>query len=201
MSVFRETLSFLGFQISNKGVSPDPNKLKTLQNLHIPTDVPELRSLLGFFNFFRHLIPNFSIIAHPLNILLKKNATFIWELEQQHAFESLKHELLKVRLLQFLNYQKSFIISTDASNVGIAGVIAQIDEFGKEKPLAFASCTLTKAEKNYSITDREALAIFWILSKFRTMIYGYDIQIYIDHQPLIYLFKSKELEGRRARWA
>src|SRR5215469_17778391 len=107
MSVFRETLSFLGFQISNKGVSPDPNKLKTLQNLHIPTDVSELRSLLVFFNFFRHLIPKFSIMANPLNILLKKNSTFTWKLEQQHAFETLKHELLQVPLLQFPNYKKN----------------------------------------------------------------------------------------------
>src|SRR5215469_2332985 len=98
----------------------------------------------------------------------------MWNLEQQHAFDSLNHELLQVPLLQFSNYQKPFIVSTDASNIGIAGVIAQLDEFGKEKPLAFASRTLTHAEKNYSITDKEALSIFWILSKFRTMIYGYD---------------------------
>src|SRR5215469_10874723 len=197
---FRETLTFLGFQVSSKGVSPDPNKLKTLQHLKAPTDVSEIRSLLGFFNFFRHLIPNFSIIANPLNILLKKNATFIWKMEQQHALDTLKQELLQAPLLQFPNYQKPFIISTDASNVGIAGVIAELDADGKEKPLAFASRTLTKAEKNYSITDKEALAVYWILSKFRTMIYGYDVHVYTDHQPLLPLFKSRELEGRKARW-
>src|SRR5215469_9505304 len=59
---------------------------------------------------------------------------------------------------------------------------------------------LLQNEKNYSITDKEALAIFWMLSKFRTMIYGYDIQVFTDHQPLLALFKSKELEGKRARW-
>src|SRR5215469_14895492 len=103
-----------------------------------------------------------------------------------------------------MNYYKYHYFSFQIikkTNIGIAGVIAQLDENGKEKPLAFASRTLTHAEKNYSITDKEAFSIFWILSKFRTMIYGYDIQIYTDHQPLIYLFKSKELEGRRARWA
>src|SRR5215469_12276154 len=98
---FRESLTFLGFQVSSMGVSPDPNKLKSLQNLHIPKDVSELRSLLGFLNFFRHLIPNFSIIANPLNVLLKKNATFMWKMEQQQALNKLKQELLQVPLLQF----------------------------------------------------------------------------------------------------
>ena len=106
----------------------------------------------------------------------------------------------KYHYFSFQIIKKTFIVSTDASNIGIAGVITQLDENGKEKPLAFAFRTLTHAEKNYTITDKEALSIFWILSKFRTMIYGYEIQIYTDHQPLIYLFKSKELEGRRARW-
>ena len=197
---FKTSVTYLGFKVSDKGLSPDPNKLQALKGFKIPTNVSEVRSLLGFFNYFRHLIPNYSHTAHPLTQLLRKNISFQWNLEQQIAYDNLKKQLLLDPALSFPDYSKPFILSVDASDFGLGGVLAQLDSNGLEKPLAFTSRLLTKAEKNYSTTEREALAVIHALSKFRTIILGYKIYIVVDHSPLIHLFRHRQLTGRLERW-
>src|SRR5678816_3396412 len=122
-------------------------------------DRSDVRSTLGFFNYFRHMIPHYSSLVQPLTLLLKKNIPFSWQIEQQSAYDSLKKFLLLDPALSFPDYSKPFILSTDASDFGIGAVLAQLDENGKEKPLAFTSKMLSKAEINYSTTEKEALAI------------------------------------------
>ena len=197
---FKNSVTYLGFKISEKGLSPDPVKLEALKGFKIPTNVSETRSLLGFFNYFRHLIPNYSHIAHPLTQLLKKNVPFSWNIEQQSAYDKLKKLLLLDPSLSFPDYTKPFILSVDASNYGVGAVLAQLNEEGLEKPIAFTSRLLNKAERNYSTTEREALAIIHALSKFRTIILGYNLKIYTDHSALVHLFRHRQLTGRLERW-
>src|SRR5215469_6691210 len=189
---FQKSVTFLGFRISDKGISPDPKKLEAIRKLAPPTDVPGVRSVLGLFNFFRHMVMDYAKMAKPINVLLRKTQPFIWLDEQQAAFESLKESLLLQPCITFPDYSKKFIISTDESGMGIAGVLAQLNEEGKEVPLGFVSRPFTKAEVNYSITEQEAHAVIYTLKKFRSIIYGYPVEIVTDHRALIYMFTSKK---------
>ncbi|KAL7630558.1 UNVERIFIED_CONTAM: hypothetical protein RMT77_019250 [Armadillidium vulgare] len=199
---FKREVTFLGFLISDKGITVDPEKVKTLKRIKSPKDVPEIRSIMGFFNFFRNLIPDFSTIAAPINKLLKKNEKFEWGKEQEEALGKLKELLAQEPLLQYPDYDKEFIIVTDASKQGLGAVLLQKDEEGTERPVSFASRTLTKSEKNYSITEMEALGIVFALKKFKNMINRYPITVKCDHTAAIAIFAKKDYPSARlARWS
>jgi hypothetical protein len=100
-------------------------------------------------SYYRKFIPRFSQIVAPLHSLLKKNTTFEWLGEQEEAFQGLKHKLMSQPILQYPDFSKEFILSTDASNEGIGAVLAQ-GQLGKELPIAYASRSLNMAERNYS---------------------------------------------------
>ncbi|KAK4322805.1 hypothetical protein Pmani_006471 [Petrolisthes manimaculis] len=102
-------------------------------------------------------------------------------------------------VLAYPDYSKPFILNTDASNSGLGAVLMQ-EHQGKNRPIAYASRALNKAEKNYAVTEIEALAVVWALKKFKYIIYGYPVEILTDHKPLLHLFKGKDLSGRMARW-
>ena len=114
----------------------------------------------------------------------------------------MKKELSSEPILQYPNYKKEFYLETDASNVGLGCVLSQKDErTGKLRPISYASRVLNKAEKNYSTTEKEALAIVWGLKKYRYIIYGYGISVMTDHKPLTSLFTNTLPPGRLGRWA
>src|SRR5215469_7798805 len=114
---FQKSVTFLGFRVSEKGISSDPKKLDAIRKLSPPTDVPGVRSILGLFNFFRHMVKDYANIARPINVLLRKKQDFVWLAEQKEAFEKLKEALLLQPCVAFLDYSKKFIISTDASGI------------------------------------------------------------------------------------
>lgn len=116
---FKRSLVFLGFQIGEFGISSDPLKLKVVKSFSYPNYVNSARPFIGFVSYFRHLVPNVSLIASPITSLFKKNFEFICGLEQQTAFNALKEKLLVELLLKFPDYTKDFIVSTDASGIGL----------------------------------------------------------------------------------
>lgn len=197
---FETEVVYLGHLITPHGIAPDPAKLDALRNYPTPTSVENIQSFIGFVGFYRNFIENFSRIAEPLTAMLKKKSDFIWTSVQQSAFDTLRKKLMTKPILQYPDYDKRFILATDASNYGIGCVLMQ-ETNGKEHPLAYASRLLTKAEKNYDCTDREALALVWSLKKFRSIIYGYEIIVKTDHQALIHIFKGTSPNNRTARWA
>ncbi len=131
---------------------------------------------------------------------LKKDVPFVWGEEQDTAFTSLKHMLTTAPVLAFPDFSKPFVLATDASGIGLCAALMQKDVRGKHRPIAFASRVLNGAESRYSVTDLEALAIVWALRHFRDLMYGYDVNLYTDHQAIKGLFKNKNLSGRLARW-
>jgi hypothetical protein len=150
-------------------------------------------------SYYRKFIPRFSQIAAPLHSLLKKNATFEWLREQEEAFQELKHKLMSQPILQYPDFSKEFILSTDASNEGIGAVLAQ-GQLGKELPIAYASRSLSKAERNYSTSEKELLAIVWSTKHFRPYLYGRKFKITTDHQPLTWIMNVKDPSSRLLRW-
>lgn len=145
------------------------------------------------FRILQKLLP-------PLHALLKKNAKFQWTQEHQTAFETLKKAIVQPPVLAYPDFQKTFVVATDASDKALGAVLSQLHD-GHEKPIAFASRSLNKAERNYSTTEKELLAIVYALRFFRPYIYGRQFLIQTDHKPLQHLMSHRNESSRLMRWA
>ncbi len=176
------------------------DKIEAIKNFPQPRSIENVRSFLGLCGYYRPFISGFAKIASPLNQVTKKGVLFHWDAPQQNNFDALKTALSNAPVLQFPNYAEAFTMLTDASALGLGTVLMQPDQRGKLHTIAYASRTLNQAEKNYSVTHLEVLAVVWALKKFRDIVYSYKITIFTDHAPVTHLFKSKNLQGRLARW-
>jgi hypothetical protein len=195
-----ETLTYLGHIISRQGIRPDPAKVRVLAELKPPQDLNELRAFLGLVGWFRPVINGLSTIAEPLTALTRKDVPFSWSQPCQRAFEALRTVLTKEpTVLSYPDPNLPFIVTTDASNVGLGAMLSQVTE-GIERPVAFVSRTLTPAEKNYSTTEREALAVIWAIKKWRSYLYLTEFQVRTDHRALSWIRTFKDPSGRIARW-
>lgn len=194
--------SFLGHRITRDGVAPEPDKLTKLDNWQTLRNTKEVQRFLGFCGWWRRFIPNFASISKPLTRLLEKNVDdkhFTWTVEAQEAFEKLKHSISSAPLLRHPDPHKEFVVTTDASDVGIGGTLMQRDEQGALSPIAYFSRVLSKSERAYSTFDREALAIRDTLLHFRHYLLGVKFLLQTDHRPLLHLRNMKDPFGRRGR--
>jgi hypothetical protein len=149
--------------------------------------------------YYRKCIPNFSRIASPLHKLLKKDAKFEWAEAQEHAFQNLKVKLISQPILQYPDFTKEFILTTDASNDGLGAVLSQ-GIVGKDLPVAYASRSLNKAETHYTTSEKELLSIVWSIKYFRPYLYGRRFKIATDHKPLTWIMNVKDPGSRLLRW-
>src|SRR6266511_941893 len=194
-------IEFLGHVVGNDGLKPDPRKIDKIKNLPIPTTQKGVRSVLGLCGYYRKFVKGFSKIAKPLNELLKKGKQFEWTESQQKAFEELKEKLIQYPILSYPDYEKEFILITDASGRGLGAVLSQLNDEGKEIVIAYASRSLVQAEKNYPITDQECLAIMWAIEHFHKYLIGKKFMIITDHSALKTLKTAKiPTKGRRTKW-
>ncbi|UYV79514.1 hypothetical protein LAZ67_17002951, partial [Cordylochernes scorpioides] len=193
-------LKILGHVVNENGIHPDPEKVEAILKFPSPKSIPDVRSFLGLCSYYRRFVENFSCKAKPLNDLLKNDAKFCWNKEQENAFEILKEALTSEPVLGHFIEDAETHIHTDASGYGIGAVLIQI-QGGAERPIAYASRTLTKAEKNYSTTEKELLAVVWATSKFRPYLFGRNFTVVTDHHSLCWLAGLKDPSGRLARWA
>ncbi|KAL4113894.1 hypothetical protein QTP88_017450 [Uroleucon formosanum] len=154
----RKEVCYLGHIITDKGVKPDLKITDCVSNFPTPKTEKDVRSFLGLAGYYRHFIPNFSLIAKPLTTLLKKDTEFIWTDLCQNAFLELKQLLSQQPILQYPDFSRPFIVTTDASNVAVGAILSQ-GKVGSDLPIAYVSRTLNKAEKNYNTTEKELLAI------------------------------------------
>ena len=191
----------MGFKISANGIGPDPKLVEKITSIAAPTSREEVASFVGLVNFFGRFINNFAEKLKPLNDLRKNDTVFRWTEEAQQAFQNLKLELSSQPLVQPYSLSKPVTLTTDASGNAIAGILTQ-----DGKPVIFVSKTLSAAERNYSSTEREALAIVWCCERLRHFLLGRRFSIITDHQALIFLFGEnkaipKTASARVCRWA
>lgn len=193
-------VKFLGHVITPEGIRPNKEKVAAILHLPPPRNVKHLLTFLQTASWFRRFVPGFAEIARPLTQLTKKDAAWTWAKDQKESFEKLKKLLTDARILRQADETLPFIIHTDASNYALGAVLLQ-GEGNEERPVEYASRLLTAAERNYSTTEREALAVVWAVEKFRGYIDGAKVVIGTDHQPLKWLMSLKSPSGRLARWA
>ena len=198
-SFLRKEIAYLGHVISEDGIKPDPKKTDAVQNFPTPKTPKHIKSFMGLASYYRKFIPNFSEIASPLNHLLKKDVKFNFDARCKDSFEKLKKKLINPPILQFPDFSREFLVTTDASLNAIGGVLSQ-GTIGQDLPIAYASRTLNKAERNYSTIERELLGIIWTVQHFRPYLFGRKFRILTDHRPLVYLFSVSNPSSRLMRF-
>ena len=206
---FKEEVEYLGHIVGAQGLKPQDSKVEAIKRVPVPKTVKKLQAFLGLMNYYRKFISRFSEIAGPLNTLLKgkkgphkKNdcSPLEWNENAQRAFEELKKEMSEKVVLQFPNFEKDFLLTTDASGTSIGGVLQQLDDNGAARPLTFFSRSLNQAERKYSAVEREALGVIYGLQVNRPLVLGYKVKIQTDHRPLVWLLKIATPNSRIARW-
>ncbi|GKB37889.1 putative reverse transcriptase domain-containing protein [Tanacetum coccineum] len=189
----------LGHKISRKGIEVDKAKIDVISKLPHPTTVKGIRSFLGHAGFYRRFIKDFSKISRPMTHLLEKNTPFIFSEDCILAFQTLKKKLIEAPILIAPNWDQPFEIMCDASDYAIGAVLGQ--RFEKHfQPIHYASKMMTKAETNYTTTEKEMLAVVYAFEKFRSYLIMNKSVVYTDHSALKYLFNKKDAKARLLRW-
>lgn len=195
----RNELRYLGHVINRQGIHTDPEKVEAITAWPTPTTLRKVRQFLGVASWYRRFIPDFSAMAAPLTSLTKKKARWRWTEDEETAFRRLKEALTTAPVLACPDFSRRFVLQTDASVHGLGAVLTQNFEEG-ERVIAFASRTLNGAERNYSATELECLAVVWGIRKLRNYLEGYQFTVVTDHQSLKWLQRLEEPTGRLARW-
>ena len=190
---FKDRIAYLGHIVSKAGIETDPKKIQDIQEWPRPETVTDVRQFQGFTNYYRKFIKHYAVVANPLNKLIsgdnmkKKNKRVEWTPECEESFERLKRICTDTPVLAYADYEKPFKLTTDASKKGLGAVLSQIGTDGKERPVAFASRTLSKAEKNYTTHKLEFLALKWsVTDRFHEYLYGSTFEVYTDNNPMSY---------------
>ena len=189
----KEEIKFLGYIIDRNGLKTDESKIDSIKNFSIPKCVKAVRSFLGLCNYYRRFIKDYTKYCKPLEALTgSKTKKLIWNEECQKSFDHLKTALCNTPVLTFPDYNKTFILDTDASFDRIGAVLSQKDESGFEKVISYGSHSLNKHELGYCITRKELLAVFYFTNKFKHYLYGKRFRLRTDHKAITFMVKTKK---------
>ena len=196
-------VEYLGMVISENKLKMDPVKVSGIANWPTPTTIKEVRSFLGFGNYYRRFIHAYGDLIKPLNELLKKDTKFEWNQERQETFDLLKKKFQESPVLQMPDMMKPFVVESDASKYASGAVLRQQDTNGDWHPCAYLSKSFNETERNYEIYDRELLAIIRALTDWRHYLIGspHIVTVLSDHQNLTYFRTTQKLNRRQARWS
>lgn len=191
--------NYLGHIITREGIKPNPDKITAIEKYPIPETTKQIKQFLGLIGYYRKFIPNFARITKPLTNCLKKGKKITLDSDYVNAFNKCKTLLTNDPILQYPDFTRDFLLTTDASNVAIGAVLSQ-GPIGSDKPVSFASRTLNDSEVNYSTIEKELLAIVWATKYFRPYLFGRKFKILTDHKPLQWMMNLKEPNSRLTRW-
>lgn len=175
----RTEVDYLGFTLTRTGIRPQVKKVRALLQMGRPRNVRQVRQFVGMINFYRRLWHRRAHILAPITELTKKAVKFKWNDKCQHAFTAIKQIIAKSTLLAYPDFTKTFSLYADASDYQLGGVIMQEDQ-----PIAFYSRKLSDTQRRYTVTEKELLSIVDMLWEYRYMLYGYDVEVFTDHENL-----------------
>ncbi|KAF9762051.1 Retrovirus-related Pol polyprotein from transposon 17.6 [Nosema granulosis] len=203
---FRNEVKILGNIISEGLVKPDPDKIQCIKQYPLPTTVRELRSFLGIANYCREFIVDFAGKTKCLYDLLKgETKRSVRRLNHSEetidAFNMLRKSLTETTSRAQPDFTKEFILTTDASEIGMGAILSQINEKGQERMISAFSKNFDKHQKNYSVTDKELLAVVKSIEHYRHYLLGKEFLLKTDHKALTYLWETKPPTSRLLRWA
>jgi len=198
-----QEVEFLGYVIGRNGITMAKRKVEAVLDWKTPESLMEVQSFLGFANFYRRFIRNYSRVARPLTERTKKTEKWSGNKEAEKAFQELKERFTMAPVLAHFNPKNPVIIETDTSDFAIGAVLSQWDSDNKLHPVAFHSKKFQPLEINYEIHDKELLAIVDTFKHWRRYCEGatHQVQVFSDHQNLEYFTTSKVLNRRQTRWA
>lgn len=196
-------VTYLGMIVSTEGVQMDPAKVNAIVDWRIPINVKDVQAFLGFANFYRRFIKNFSRVVQPLVALTKKGVKFNFSPACARSFSELKRAFTSAPALRHFDPTREIFVETDASDFVSSGVLSQKDDRGVLHPVAFMSKKYNPAECNYEIYDKELLAIVRSFEGWRSELQGshHSIHVLTDHRNLEYFMTTKQLTRRQVRWS
>jgi len=196
-------IEYLGLCIAYDKIMMDPIKIQGIADRPVPHNVTDVRSFLGFTNFYRRFIHNFSDMAKPLNALLQKDAKWDWSDVQFKVFEHLKSLLCSKPILVFPTEDRAFLVEADSSGYATGAVLSQMCEDDKWHPVVYISKSLSPAECNYDICNKEMLAVIHMLEQWHHYLEGakHPVQILTDHKNLEYFMTTQKLNRQQAHWS
>lgn len=194
-------IDFLGHRLSSDGIKPTHDKILAIKQFREPHSTEEVRSFLGLVNYLGKFIPNLATVSEPLRRLIKDNANFEWNTEQQKSFEMLKGCISEESTLGYYNINDRTQVIADASPVGLGSILIQFNDNGVPRVICYANRSLTDVERRYAQTEKEALALIWAVERFHYYLFGREFELITDHKPLEVIFgpKSKPC-ARIERW-
>ncbi|XP_028660385.2 uncharacterized protein K02A2.6-like [Erpetoichthys calabaricus] len=203
---FKMSVEYLGHVIDSEGLHTAPSKVKAIVDAPAPSNVSQLRSFLGLVNYYGRFIPQLATLLKPLHELLCESRPWKWSQECETTFSKTKAALADKRVLTHFDPSLPIQLACDASPYGVGAVVSHIMSTGEERPIAFASRTLSKTETKYPQIEKEALSIIFGIKKFHTYLFGRKFTLLTDHRPLTSIFGSHTgvpsmAASRLQRWA
>jgi hypothetical protein len=203
---FKKEVHYLGHVISADGIKVDPNKTKAVHTWPVPKTLKQLRSFLGFANYFRKFIQGYSRLVTPLTDLTKgaankfQNITHLWTDHCQASFDDVKHALTHAPVLAMPDLNKPFEVVADARGDQHSGALGAV-LLQDGHPVAYESRKLSSAEVRYTTTEQELLGIIHALKVWRCFLEGVKFTVVTDHCPNTFFSTLPELNRRQARWS
>ena len=199
-------LTYLGHVVSKEGKQTDPKKMEAIHKWPIPTNVTEVRSFLGFTNYYQQFIKKYAKVVKPLYKLIlgenasRKHSPIKWDVECQTTFDQLKELCTTTPVLAYTDFTNPFKLHTDAAVFGLGAILYQIHE-GLEKVISYASRSLTQSETKYPVHKLEFLGLKWaITEQFHEYLYENMFDVYTDNNPLTYVLTTAKLDVMGHRW-
>jgi hypothetical protein len=192
---------FLGFKVSYGTIKPTDEKVQVLKDFPRPKSVDEVKRFVGMIGYFRRLVCNFSARVEPLQKLSQKpSRNFAWDAACEKAFIELRDELTRSPVCQLFDPDLPTLIKTDASEMAMGGVLLQEYPDGSERVIEYFSKRFDKAQRNYSVIEKEACALISCVKKFKHYLVGKPFVLYTDQKPLIWIRQKRDVQGKLGRW-
>ncbi|CAM4640132.1 unnamed protein product [Lepidochelys olivacea] len=196
-------VSYLGHRVGSGRLKPEPAKVEVIRDWPAPHTKKQVQAFIGMAGYYRRFVPHFSAIATPITELCKKGKPdkVVWTEQCQEAFRALKEALVSGPVLANPDFDKPFVVFTDASDTGLGAVLMQEDEKGERHPIVYLSKKLLPREQHYAAIEKECLAMVWALKKLEPYLFGRHFTVYTDHSPLTWLHQMKGANAKLLRWS